>query len=382
MRNLIGKQLVVVGCLAVLTACNSGGGGSDRYQEGFDAGYDQGYDDGYSDGDADGYERARVFFQSQDYTRGFSDGQAYGFNLGYTQGYDVGKVEGISIGRTQGYDTGYNDGYTDGFGDGEVVGYNRGYDDGYDDGRLDGSDPGAITAAYNNGYNDGYTDGYVDGDAVGYSDGYNDGYDDGAFDGYDIGYTDGFDDGYVIGYDDGFYDGSGFSTGSLKVKTQNAQTKMLNSVYKGIVDMSKIPKIKSTSKGLVAGGKLIFEETSLGVKDLQTRAAIAERFKIQQMAGQIQKRFALESFERSVQIAKIANHWAKFSSSRAMTADDAQAFTEELAGSDLTTIGQAYKAAIKGDASLLDNVIQNVAMKNKTSVANASLIMSKLFAKK
>ncbi|MBY0515923.1 MAG: hypothetical protein K2P81_03370 [Bacteriovoracaceae bacterium] len=360
--------LAMVSFLAITTGCN------DRYQEGFDAGYSQGYDSGYADGDADGYERARVYFQSQDYAAGFAAGTAAGITTGYNQGYAVGKTDGIAIGQQQGYNTGYADGYDDGYVDGDAHGYTAGYDNGYDDGYADGSDPGAITAAYNNGYNDGYSDG----DADGYTSGYNNGYDDGTADSYDLGYNDGFGDGYDIGFDDGWDAALGLSVGPLKTNSANARTNLLSKVHNDLVNYSKIKAPKVTARGLEANGRLIFEETSMTSKDLEKRAAATEKYLITEMGKQIAVKFGL-STERSFKVAKISNHWRKFSTSRAVTADDADAFSEELIGANLKEVEVAVKASMKGETNDLNSLLSKAAAQNKTSPEKISMMMNELF---
>jgi flagellar biosynthesis/type III secretory pathway protein FliH len=360
--------LAMVSFLAISTGCE------DRYQEGFNAGYDQGYDEGYVDGDADGYERARQYFQTQDYASGFAAGQAAGIQTGYAQGYNVGKTDGIAIGRQQGYNTGYDDGYDDGYVDGDADGYADGYDDGYDDGYADGADPAAITAAYNNGYNDGYDDG----DADGFADGYDIGYDDGFGDGYDIGYDDGFDDGYDIGFDDGWDAALGLSVGPLKTNSVNKRNNLLSKVHNDLVNYSKIKAPKLTARGIEANGRLIFEETSMTSKDLEKRAAATEKYLVSEMGKQISAKFGL-SQERSFKVAKIANHWRKFSTTRAVTADDADAFSEELIGANLKEVEAAVKSSMRGEASELNSLLEKAAAQNQTSPEKITLIMNKLF---
>jgi flagellar biosynthesis/type III secretory pathway protein FliH len=356
--------LSLLGFMAV--ACNDGGG-SDRYAEGlaagqqqgytqgYDVGYDDGYDDGYVDGDAAGYERAKSYFASADYLKGFADGKVVGVSEGYANGYTVGKNDGAAQGYTNGYNAGYDDGDADG--------YDRGYDNGYDDGYDDGGSSNA--GAYNQGY------------AAGEVAGYNNGYDDGAYDGYDLGYDDGFDDGYDIGYDDGWYDGSwGLSVG--KAKKLQGYSNLLSMVHNDLFDYSKVKAPKQTKKGLVANGKLILSETSLTNKDTLKRAAAAEQYLVVEMAKQVKGKFGL-SAERSLKVAKAANHFRKFSTKRALTAEDTNAYATEIIGSNFSQISKAYEAGMKGDLGQFNTVMEKAAAKNETSPEKMAAIVTKFF---
>ena len=346
--------LSLVGFMSV--ACNSGST-SDRYAEGladgkaqgYQTGYDAGYGDGYADGDEAGYARAKAYFASADYLKGFSDGKAVGVQEGYNSGYTVGKQDGIN----QGYTNGYNKGYSDG----DADGYERGYDNGYDDGYADG---GNSSTAYNAGYNAGYDNGY----------------DDGVSDGYDLGYDDGFGDGYDIGYDDGFADGYGLSVG--KAKSLKGYANLLSMVHNDLFDYSKIKAPKQTKKGLVANGRLILSETSLTNKDTLKRAAAVEQYLVVEMAKQVKGKFGL-SAERSLKVAKAANHFRKFSSKRALTAEDTNAYATEIIGSNFAQITKAYESSMKGDLSSFNAVMEKAAEKNETSPEKMAEIVTKFF---
>lgn len=350
--------LSLLGFMSV--ACNSGGGSSsDRYaeglaagkQQGYAEGYDVGYDDGYADGDEAGYQRAKDFFASSDYNQGFADGKAVGVSEGYNNGYNVGKTDGVNQGYTNGYNAGYDDGDADG--------YDRGYDNGYDDGYYDGG------SSSSGGYNEGYNAGY------------NVGYDDGADDGYDLGYDDGFGDGYDIGYDDGWDDGYyGFSVG--KTKKLQGYSNLLSMVHNDLFDYSKIKAPQQTKKGLVANGRLILSEVSMTNKDTLKRAAAVEQYLVVEMAKQVKGKFGL-SAERSLKVAKAANHFRKFSTKRALTAEDTNAYATEIIGSNFSQITKAYESGMKGDLSSFNAVIDRAAEKNETSPENMAMIVTKFF---
>ncbi|WPU63828.1 FliH/SctL family protein [Peredibacter starrii] len=365
--------LATLSLLGLSVACNDSGDGDDKYAQGltdgkaqgYKEGYDVGYDDGYADGDAAGYERAKTYFASADYLKGFADGKVEGTNLGYAQGYNVGKQDG----KTEGYNTGYNVGYSDG----DADGYDRGYDHGYDD----GYDANTGTGAYNSGYAAGqasaqttaYNNGYADGNA----DGYELGYDDGAADGYDVGYDAGWDDGWDVGYDDGYY---GLSVG--KTKKLKGYANVLSMFHNDLIDYSKISAPKQTKRGLVANGKLLFSETSVTNKDTLKRAAAVEQYLVVEMAKQVKGKFGL-SAERSLKVAKAANHFRKYSSNRALTAEDTNAYATEIMGSNFAQITKAYESGMKGDLSSFNSVMEKAAAKNETSPEKMAEIVTKLF---
>lgn len=364
--------LATTSLLALSVACNSGGSKTDRYQEGFTAGqqqgynqgYNEGYDDGYADGDAAGYQRAADYFASADYNSGFAAGRQQGLQEGYNNGYTVGKNDGI----TQGYNSGYDDGFDDGYDNGVEDGYDLGYDDGYDDGETQG-------------FSTGYDSGYSDGEAYGYSAGYDDGYDDGeayGLDvGYDLGYADGEEYGYDIGYDQGWADAEsfyGFSVG--KSKELKGYANLLSMVHNDLFDYSKIKAPKQTKRGLVANGKLLLSETSLTNKDTLKRSAAVEQYLVVEMAKQVKGKFGL-SAERSLKIAKAANHFRKFSTKRALTAEDTNAYASEILGADFKAIEKAYSQSMKGDLSALNAVLEKAAAKNEVSPEKMGEIMTK-----
>jgi flagellar biosynthesis/type III secretory pathway protein FliH len=343
------KAVSILATLSILSfavACNDGGGGAtaDRYAEGFAAGkvegksegktegynlgktdgYKEGYDKGYDDGDKDGYARAEAYFKTADYSKGFNDGKSIGLATGYTQGYVVGKSDG----KKEGYDLGYNDGYDDG--------EDHGYDVGYDDGYLDGKDFGLKA-------------------------------------GYDIGYDDGYDDGYDTGFDDGY---ASLSVGkSPKLK---GYADVISAFHNDLIDYSKIKAPKETKRGLVANGQLLFSEASLTNKDTLKRAAVVEQYLVVEMSKQVQAKFGL-SANRSLKIAKAANHFRKASTSRAFTSEDTNAYAREIIGADFNKISKAYESSLKGDLSDLNSLLKAAAEKNETTPEKMGEIVTKMF---
>lgn len=341
-------NLAPLALLTILVSC------ADPYKEGLEEGkrigytegYDVGYDDGHADGDADGYARAKAYFESAGYNEGFADGKVVGINQGYAQGYSVGKNETYQPAYNRGYDAGYDDGYDDG----EYDGYRDGYDDGYDD-RYD--------QVYTSGYNAGYSDGY----------------DDGEYDGYDLGYDDGFSDGYDVGYDDGFEDGS-LSVG--KSKGLKGFANIISLAHNAAIDYAKISAPKATKRGLMVNGKVLLSETSLTNKDTIKRRAVVEQYLVIEMAKQVKGKFGL-SAERSLKVAKAANHFRKQASRRSLTSEDTNAYASEVIGSDFTQITKAYERSLKGDVMAFESVLDRAAEKNGTSPENIAVILAKYF---
>ena len=321
--------LATVSLLGLSVACSDhyAQGLADGKAQGYASGYDVGYDNGYQDGDTAGYERAKAYFATANYADGFKDGKAIGITQGYNSGYSAGQATfapQVAAAYTNGYNVGYNNG--------KGYGYNLGYDDGM-------------------------------------SDGYDIGYDDGSADGYDLGYDDGFGDGYDVGYDDGFYDG-GFSVG--KSKALKGYANLLSMAHNDMFDYKKIAAPKSSARGIIANGKLLFEETSLTNKDTLKRAAVVEQYLVIEMAKQVKGKFGL-SAERSIKVAKAANHFRKFSSKRALTNEDTNAYITEMIGVDLKTIEAAH------DSGDMRSVLEAAAAKNGTTPEKMAEVLAKNF---
>ena len=370
MKKLMTK-LMPLSFLVLMVAC--GESPENKYDKGFEEGraqgktegYEVGYDEGQAAGDTAGYERAKAYFESAGYDEGKVDGSKLGYSQGYNSGYNVGYKET----QPAAYSTGYSQGKLDG----DADGYDRGYDNGYDDGG-----DARYTVEYNNGYNSGknttqytyYNRGYADGKL----DGYDEGYDDGEGDGYDIGYTDGYDDGYDIGYSDGEWDA--FSIG--KSKKLKGYANLISMAHNDIIDYTKIKMPKSTRKGLVADGKILFSESSLTNKDTMKRQAVAEQYLVMEMAKQVKGKFGL-SADRSLKIAKAANHFRKYSAKRALTSEDTNAYASEIIGSDFRAIEKAVDEARHGDLTKFSAAMEKAAEKNGTSPENITLLITKFF---
>lgn len=334
MKTQKGFSVLLTASLLVLSvACSDHyeEGLADGKREGYATGYDVGYEDAYAPAEEASFQKAKEYFLTATYDDGFRDGKAVGVAQGYASGYAAGELSNQPY-VTAAYNNGYNNGYDDGYDDGVDDGYDMGYDDGFDDG-------------------------------------YDMGYDDGVDNYYDLGYGDGFDDGYDVGYDDGYWDGS-FSVG--KTKALRGYANLLSMAHNDLIDYSKISSPKSTARGIVANGKLLFEETSRTNKDTLKRAAVVEQYLIMQMAKQVKAKFGLSS-ERSLKVAKASNHFRKYASKRALTNEDTNAYVTEMIGVDLKTIEAAH------ESGNMKSVLNAAAAKNGTTPEKMAEVLAKHF---
>ncbi len=79
------------------------------------------------------------------------------------------------------------------------------------------------------------------------------------------------------------------------------------------------------------------------------------------------------SAERSLKVAKAANHFRKFSSKRALTNEDTNAYVSELIGVDL----KAIESALEADD--MKSILEKAAVKNGTSPEKMAKILAKNF---
>ncbi len=337
----------------------------DGYNDGFGDGYVKGDQDGFARGDAHGYNRGFQEGSSADvttaYNNGYTAGDAAGFNRGFDQGYSQGDSAGFNRGQQQGFQQGQSVGYQNGLG----VGYDMGYDDGYGDGFDDG-----VYISYDAGYNDGFGDG-ID---IGYDYGYNDGFFDGEFVGYDMGYGHGFEDGYDIGYDDGWFDAWGFSKDIGKASSSHKiAAKMLND----LIDFKSLKSPKQVVTD-VETQRLMMNSTSGMTMDSKTQNAILEKYLINSMKEQLQTHYGLKE-DRSLKIARLANQMIKVSGERQLSAKETNLFAQEVIGSDLVKMKEAYEKSMKGQSEELNQLIEKAAEVNGITPEHTSKIMSKLF---
>jgi len=123
---------------------------------------------------------------------------------------------------------------------------------------------------------------------------------------------------------------------------------------------------------------MTFEKTSGSTKDLEKAAAFAEAMAVESSAQKMAAEFGL-SEERSLKVAKLSQSWQKLSKSRALTDSDANAFSKELVGVDVSKVKAAAQAVKEGSSNQMDEVLQRAAEVNGTTSENMAQIMSKFF---
>lgn len=317
------STLATLSILSFAVACNSGGG-NDRYAEGFAAGKAEGYQEGYDAGDTAGYNRAKAYFETADYTKGFNDGKQQGIATGYTQGYNVGKADGYTQGYNAGEDDGWELGFDAGFEAGEEVGWEAGFDAGFEAGEDYG---------------------------------------------WDIGFNDGWD---------AADEACGYCLSVGKTPKLKGYADVLSAFHNDLIDYSKIQAPVQTKRGLVANGQLLLSEVSMTNKDTLKKVAVTEQYLVIEMAKQVKGKFGL-SAERSLQVAKAANHFRKQASSRSLTSEDTNAYASELIGVSFDKLSKAYSNSAKGDISDLSSILEKAAEKNGTTPEHMGEIMAKMF---
>lgn len=360
-----------------------GTGCKKKYEEGFNAGLADGVAQGRIDGYEDGYSNGNIEGSSTGFDTGYADGHSDGFALGRSEGDSYYLAAGYNEGSNDGYDYGLSAGTTDGFNHGYDNGYNEAYDPAYAIGHVDGDDDG---------YADGYTDGYNSGDSTGYNVGYNNGYnanyDDGSHDGYysaywsNAGYSsgynagddDGYDDGYDNGYDDGYDDGwDDYEFGS-SAGSKNPQVKLAAMVNQDLFNFSHMKKFNS--KKMISSMSLSHSDS--GTVDMEKLAALKEQHYLNQMKEQLMAKFGLNN-ERSAQIAKVSHQFNKLAGSRELTEKDANSFAKEVIGHNLKDIESAIKKSLKGDSTLLNDLVTDIADHNETNSENVNAMISSIF---
>jgi hypothetical protein len=188
-----------------------------------------------------------------------------------------------------------------------------------------------------------------------------------------MGYDDGFSAGYDVGYNDGYY---GLSVG--KTQKLKGYADILSAFHNDLIDYSKIKAPIQTKRGLVANGQLLLSEVSMTNKDTLKKVAVVEQYLVIEMAKQVKGKFGL-SADRSLKVAKAANHFRKQVSARALTGEDTNAYAKELVGVDFATLGTAYQNSMKGDLSDLNSILDKAAEKNGVSPEKMGDIMAQMF---
>ncbi len=124
---------------------------------------------------------------------------------------------------------------------------------------------------------------------------------------------------------------------------------------------------------------LSFEKVQGSGKDLDKARALVESMQSDAMAQNIAANFGL-SYDRSVQIAKMAQSWNKLSKTRAMTDADADGVIQKMTGVTGEAMKSAETAMIQyGNHAPMDAILNTAAQVNGTTSENMSAIMNQLF---
>lgn len=125
-------------------------------------------------------------------------------------------------------------------------------------------------------------------------------------------------------------------------------------------------------------GTIVFEETDASSKDLEKVGAFIEAANVSRAGENLAAEFGL-SEDRGLEIAKLANNWAKISRKRAMTSADADLFAKEVVGASLSEITNAYENAAEGNESGVESFLDKAAKKNGASPEQMGEIIDELF---
>ncbi len=124
-------------------------------------------------------------------------------------------------------------------------------------------------------------------------------------------------------------------------------------------------------------GEFVFDETSETSKDLETAKSIREAHKIAKIGSSLAAEYGL-SQERGEEIAKLANSWKKLSSSRSLTDADANAFSKDLLGVDISKATSAMVKYELGNAKEFNEVVEVAAQANDTTPENMKEIVKNI----
>ncbi len=122
---------------------------------------------------------------------------------------------------------------------------------------------------------------------------------------------------------------------------------------------------------------LSFEKTTATSKDLAKVAALTEGIKLSKTAEFLSSEYGL-SLGRSMDIAKLTQSWKK-ASKKGMTDAELDSFSAELLGFSITAGKTAVGKALEGDATGLEALVDQAAVKNSISPEHAKALMTKMF---
>lgn len=124
----------------------------------------------------------------------------------------------------------------------------------------------------------------------------------------------------------------------------------------------------------------LLEETTPNSKDLEKMGAFKDEYQRSIISDHLTTEFGL-SEERSEEISRTIYSWDKISNKRQMTAADANLFTKQIIGTDVSLAEDAYKSHIEGDSTNYKSLIEKAAEANGTSPEHMSELVEELLVK-
>ncbi len=127
-------------------------------------------------------------------------------------------------------------------------------------------------------------------------------------------------------------------------------------------------------------GEFIFEQTETSFKDLEKVAGLKAAYKTAKLGEAFASDYGL-SVDRATKVAKLVSEWEKTGKKRALTEADANAFTKELLGVNLSDAEKAYKKLVEGDKQSFENLIDTAAQTNGTTPEQMNSIVNEFMNK-
>lgn len=113
-------------------------------------------------------------------------------------------------------------------------------------------------------------------------------------------------------------------------------------------------------------GTVVFEQSEIAQKDLEKIGGVLEQRKINQLSKTFVERFGL-SEARGMEIAKVTYAFNQIQNQRAVTEADANEFTLEVLGVEMSKMNKAIQESLEGNDSGLDSLIKKAADQNEIS---------------
>ena len=140
-----------------------------------------------------------------------------------------------------------------------------------------------------------------------------------------------------------------------------------------LIDYTKLQKFDSSSATSIA---MNFADN--GTVDMEKLASLKEQHYLNQMANQLEVRFAL-SADRAKEIAVVAHQFNTLAGTRELTDKDANVFAVSVIGKNLIEVEGAVKESMQGNSGSLSSMIQDIATHNNTSPENVNAMITEIF---